>query len=127
MDVGLIDIDQLIAIALCAVPQRAKVLDERHPPRGIGTPQQLAGLQSEPVQGTADALAAQQAIEAVLHEPHKTLERPAWRGISARYRRLGRSLLGGADRFAESRRDPRAKGGRPPLRRYSSAARPPSL
>src|SRR3954467_2304839 len=60
MDVGLIDIDQLIAIALCAVPQRAKVLDELHPPRGIGTPQQLAGLlpgQSEPVQGTADALA----------------------------------------------------------------------
>src|SRR3954462_12095205 len=112
MDVGLIAIDQLIAIALCAVPQRAKVLDELHPPRGIGTPQQLAGLlpgQSEPVQGTADALAAQQAIEAVLHERYQTLERPAWRGISARYRRLGRSLLGGADRFAESRRDPRAK------------------
>src|SRR3954452_12654815 len=113
MDVGLIDIDQLIAIALCAVPQRAKVLDELHPPRGIGTPQQLAGLlpgQSEPVQGTADALAAQQAIEAVLHDPHKTLERPAWRGISARYRRLGRSPPGGADRFFESR--PRTPGKR---------------
>jgi hypothetical protein len=93
-------------------------------------PEQLAGLlprESTPVQGTADALAAQQAIKAILNERPQTLERPAWRGISARYGRLGRSLLGGADRFAESRRDPRAKGGRPPLRRYSSAAGPPSL
>src|SRR4051794_39774918 len=98
MDVGLIDIDQLIAIALCAVPQRAKVLDKLHPPRGIGTPQQLAGLlpgQSEPVQGTADALAAQQAIEAVLHERYQTLERPAWRGISARSRGGPSAAAGG--------------------------------
>jgi hypothetical protein len=100
------------------------------PPHGIGTPQQLAGLlpgEPEPVQGSADALAAQQAIKAVLNKLHQTLERPAWRGISARYGRLGRSLLGDADRFAESCRDPRAKGGRPPLRRYSSAAGPWSL
>src|SRR3954453_1450351 len=127
MDMGLIDIDQFMAIALRAVPQRAEVLDELHPPRGIGTPQQLAGLlpgEAEPVQRRADALAAQQAIKAVLHKRHETLERPAWRWISARYGRLGCSLLGGADRFTESRRDPRAKGGRPPLRRYSSAAGP---
>src|SRR4051794_8642416 len=120
MDVGLIDIDQLIAIALCAVPQRAKVLDELHPPRGISTPQQLAGLlpgQSEPVQGTADALAAQQAIEAVLHEPHQTLERPAWRGISARYRRARRSPLGGGGRlFARRPGPPGKRGGGPPRR-----------
>ena len=75
----------------------------------------------------AEALAAQQAIKAVLNKLHQTLERPAWRGISARYGRLGRNLLGGADCFAQSRRDPRAKGGRPPLRRYSSAAGPCSL
>lgn len=62
MDMSLIDIDQFMAIALRAVPQGAKVLDELHPPRGIGTRQQLAGLlpgESEPVQGRADALAAQ--------------------------------------------------------------------
>src|SRR3954453_16104963 len=47
MDVGLIDIDQLIAIALCAVPQRAKVLDELHPPRGIGTPNSLRAFFQE--------------------------------------------------------------------------------
>src|SRR4051812_12726974 len=103
MDMSLIEIDQLMGIPLRAVPQHAEVLDEPHPPRGIGTPQQLAGLlpgQFEPVQGRADALAAQQAIEAVLHERHETLERPAWWWISARYGRLGCSLLGGADRFA---------------------------
>ena len=114
MDMGLVEIDQLMAIPLRAVPQHAEVLDEPPAPHRIGTPQQLAGLlpgQFEPVQGTADALAAQQAVEAVLHKRRETLERPAWRGISARYGRLGRSLLGGADRFAESRRDPRAKGG----------------
>src|SRR5689334_141791 len=99
MDMGLIEIDQVMAIALRAGPQRAEVLDELPPPHRIGTPQQLAGLlprEPEPVHGRADALAAQQAIKAVLHEPHQTLERPAWRGISARYGRLGRSLLGGA-------------------------------
>ncbi len=120
MDMGLIEIDQVMAIPLRAVPQHPEVLKEPHPPGGIGTSQQLASLlpgQSEPVQGRADALAAQQAIEAVLHERYETLERPAWRGISACYGRLGCSLLGGAGRFAESRRDPRAKGGRPPLRR----------
>src|SRR4051812_50174406 len=113
MDVGLIDIDQLIAIALCAVPQRAKVLDELHPPRGIGTPQQLAGLlpgQSEPVQGTADALAAQQAIEAVLHERHKTLERPAWRGIKGRLWRRWPHPVGRRGPLAPGRPDARGKG-----------------
>ena len=130
MDMGLIEIDQLMAIALRAAPQRPEVLDKSHPPHGIGTPQQLAGLlpgEPEPVQGRADALAAQQAIKAVLDERPQALERPAGRWISTCYGRLGGSLLGGADRFAESRRDPRAKGGRPPLRRYSSAAGPCSL
>src|SRR5689334_20386605 len=127
MDMGLIDIDQVMAITLRAAPQRMEVLDELPPPHGIGTPQQLADLlprEPEPVQGSADALAAQPAIKAVLHKRPQALERPAWRRIRARYRRLGCSLLGGADRFAESRRDPRAKGGRPPLRRYSNAAGP---
>ena len=87
MDMGLINIDQLIAIALRAVSQRTEVLDEPHTPYGIGTPQQFAGLlpgEPEPVQGRADALAAQQAIKAVLHKRRQTLERPAWRWISAR-------------------------------------------
>lgn len=38
MDMGLIDVDQVMAIALRPVPQRAEVLDERPSPRGIGTP-----------------------------------------------------------------------------------------
>src|ERR1041385_7436078 len=112
MDMGLIEIDQVMAIALRAVLQHAEVLDEFPPPHGIGTPQQLAGLlpgEPEPVQGTADALAAQQTIKALPHKGDQALERPAWRWISARYRRLDRSLLDGADRVAESGRDPRAK------------------
>jgi hypothetical protein len=62
MDMSLIEIDQVMAIALRAAPQRAEVLEELPPPHGIGTPQQLASLlpgEPEPVQGTADALAAQ--------------------------------------------------------------------
>ena len=127
MDMGLIEIDQLVPIPLRAVEQRAEVLDEPYPLRGIGTSQQLAGFlpgQFEPVQGRADGLAAQQAIEAVLHERNETLERPAGRRISPGYGRRGRGLLGGADRLVKRRCDPWTKGGRPPLRRYLSAAGP---
>src|SRR5215208_4386196 len=125
MDMGLIEIDQWVPLPLRTVEQRAQLRDEPRPPRGIGTAQQLAGFlpgQVEPVQGGTDALAAAEAAQAVLHEGGETLECPAGRRISPGYGRGGRGLLGGADRFAEGHFDPWTKGGRPPLRRYISAA-----
>ena len=99
-DMGLIDIDQFMAIPLRAVPQHPEILDELPAPRGIGTPQQLAGFlpgEAEPVPGRADALAAQRAIAAVLYEPRQTLEsviaspdvveiRRGWRVVTGRVR-----------------------------------------
>src|SRR3954469_6363370 len=130
MDVGLIDIDQLIAIALCAVLQRAKVLDELHPPRRIGTPQQFADLlpgESEPVQGTADALTAQQAIKAVLHEPHKPLELQRGGGSAPAIGGSPAACWAGRIALRSAAAIRGQKGGRPPVRRYSSAAGPCSL
>ena len=127
MDMGLIEIDQVVPIPLRAVEQRAQFLDEPRPPRGIGTSQQLTGFlpgQFEPVQGGADALAAVEAVEAVLHERDETLERPPWWRVSPGYGRCGRGSLGGADRLVEGCFDAWTKGGRPPLRRYISAAGP---
>src|SRR5215213_3333375 len=44
VDMGLVEIDQVVPIPLRGVEQRAEVLDEPRPPCGIGTSQQLASF-----------------------------------------------------------------------------------
>src|ERR1700760_2146673 len=100
VDVGLIEIDQLMPVALGGGQYRTQPRDEGLPPRGIGTAEQLLGLlprQAEPVQGSADGLAAARAGKPRPHEADQSPERPARLGIGAGYRRPGRVSLGGAD------------------------------
>src|SRR3954462_15976860 len=66
MDVGLVEIDQLMPVALGGGQYWAQPGDEGLPPRGIGTAKQLLGLlprQPEPVKSGADGLAAARAGE----------------------------------------------------------------
>ena len=130
MDMRLVEIDQPVLIALGAVQQAAHLLDEAFPPFGIGTAEQLLGLlarQVQPVQGSADGLARAETGEPRPHEADQALKRPARLRISSSYRWAGCCLLGRADLGAEGCLDPWAKGGRPPVRQYASAAGPCSL
>lgn len=68
------------------------------------------------MQGHTEGLAAKTRAKPLLDEPDQTAQRPAWLGISPRYGRLGRGLLGGAEFGIEAGGDGWAKGGRPPLR-----------
>ena len=130
VDVGLIEIDQLMPVALGGGQYRTQPRDEGLPPRGIGAAEQLLGLlprQAEPVQGGADGLAAARTGEPRPHKPDQPLERPARLRVGAGYGRPGRLALSSADRRTERGLDLRAKGGRPPVRRYRTASGPPSL
>jgi hypothetical protein len=130
VDVRLIQIDQLTPIALGLLQQRTQVFDKRRAPLGVGAAEQLLGLlpgQLKPMQGGADGLAAAEAAKPLLHQSDQTLERPAWLRISPDDRWRGRLPLSGTDCFVEGRRDLWTKGGRPPVRRYSSASGPCSL
>src|SRR4051794_17573790 len=130
VDVGLVEIDQVMPVALGGGQQRAHPRDEGLPPRGIGTAEQLLGFlprQAEPVQGGADGLAAVPAGEPRPHEADQSPKRPARLGIGASYGWPGRVSLGGADFRTERGLDLWAKGGRPPVRRYGTASGPPSL
>jgi hypothetical protein len=120
MDVGLIEVDQVMPIPLGSLQQRSQVLDKAFPLRGISATQQLSGLfprQLEPLQGGADSLATEPPAKPRLHEPDQTAQRPAWGRISPGYRWAGGLMLGGADGGIEGRLDVWAKGGRPPVRR----------
>src|SRR5215213_9330630 len=92
MDMGLVEVDQLMPVALSGGQHRAQPRDEGLPPRGIGTAEQLLGLlprQAEPVQGGADTLAAARAGES---RSRKLLARSRARPESARgYEHEGRS------------------------------------
>ncbi len=130
VDVGLVEVHQMVPIPLGAVQQGADLFDEGVPPLGIGAAQQLLGLlprQAQPVQGSADGFTAAQAAEPRLHEANQPLQRPAGFRVGAGHGRRGCFLLGCADLCAERGCDVRAKGGRPPVRRYSSASGPCSL
>ena len=127
VDVSLVEVDQVVPIALGAVQQGAQLADDGVPPLGIGAAEQLLRLlprQVQPVQGSADGLAAAQASEPRLHEADQPLQRPARSRIGPGYGRRGCVLPGSADFRVESRRDVWTKGGRPPVRRYSSASGP---
>ena len=130
VDVGLIEVDQVMPVALGGGQQWAQPRDKGLPPCGIGTAEQLLGLlprQAEPVQGGADSLAAARAGEPRPHPADQPLERPARLRIGAGYRRPGCLSLSSADRRTERGLDLGAKGGRPPVRRYCTASGPPSL
>ena len=138
VDVRLIEVDQLVPVMLGAVQQGAELFDEGVPPFGVGAAKQharklargLPGLlprQAQPVQGRADGFTAAQAAKPRLHEADQPLQRPAGFRVGAGDGWAGRVLLGCADLCAEGGCDVRAKGGRPPVRRYSSASGPCSL
>src|SRR5215213_8173320 len=117
MDMGLVEVDQLMPVALSGDQPRAQPRDEGLPPRGIGTAEQLLGFlprEAEPVQGGADGLAAAWAGESRSHKADQPPERPARLRVGAAYRRPGRVSLGSADLRTERGLDLGAKGGRPP-------------
>jgi len=130
VEVGLVEVDQLVPVTPGAVQQGADLFDEGVPSSGMGAAQQLLGLlprQTQPVQGSADGFTATQTAEPRLHEADQALQRLTWFGIGAGDGRRGSVLLGRADLCAEGGRDVQAKRGRPPVRRYSSASGPCSL
>ena len=72
--------------------------------------------QLEPVQRTADGLAAAAAGELRLHKASQTPQRPAWLYIGSGDRRAGCLALRGTDLFAKCGSNIGAKGVRPPVR-----------
>src|SRR3954452_11738615 len=130
VDVGLVEVDQPVPVALGGGQHRAQPRDEGLPLRGIGAAEQFLGLlprQAEPVQDGADGLAEARAGEPLSYKADQPPERPAWLRGGAGYGWPGRLSLGSADRRTERDLDLGAKGGRPPVRRYCTASGPPSL
>ena len=120
----------MVAVTLGTVQQGAQLLDEGCPPSGTGTAKQLPGLlprQAKPVQGGADGFAAARLAEPRPHNVNQPLERPARLRVGPGYGWAGSLLLRGTDVLAKGGLDAGAKGGRPPVRRYSSAPGPCSL
>src|SRR3982751_6723517 len=113
VDVRLIQVDQLMPIALGLLQQRTQVFDKRRASLGVGAAEQLLGLlpgQLKPMQGGADGLAAAEAAKPLLHQSDQTLERPAWLRISPDDRWRGRLPLSGTHCFVEGSRDLWTKG-----------------
>jgi hypothetical protein len=79
------------------------------------------------VQGCADRLAAAAAAEALTHKQRQPLQGPARRWVGSFSGWGGGRTLGGADGLTKRRRDLRAKGGRPPVRRNASVPGPWAL
>jgi len=131
MDVGLVEVDQSVAVVLGTSQQILHLRDEGLSPLRVGPAEQLAGLlprQLQPVQGAADRLAAAAAAKRRLHPADQAPQGPAWRRVSPGERRRRRGLLGGVDNLAEPGLDRGAKRGRrPPVRRKVSASGPPAL
>src|SRR4051812_15992155 len=130
VDVGLVDVDQQMPIALSAGQNILELLDERLSLLRIGPSQQLLGFlprQLEAVQGRAECLAAAEAAKALTHIQHQPLEGPPWCRVGPLSGWGGGRTLGGADGVSKRRRNLSAKGGRPPVRRNPSASGPWAL
>src|ERR1700759_3398525 len=98
MDMCLIEVDHVMALIARAVQQRADLRDKSLPLLRIGATEQLVGLlprQLEPVQRTADGLAAEAAAELLPHEANQTPQRPAWLYLGSSDWRTGRLASGG--------------------------------
>jgi hypothetical protein len=116
---GLIEIDHVMALIARTIQHCADLGDESLPFLRISPTEQLVGLfprQLEPVQRTADGLAAEAAAELRLHEANQTPQRPAWLYLGSGDRRTGRLALCGANLLAKRGGNIGAKGGRPPVR-----------
>ena len=119
MDMGLIEIDQVVALIARPIQQRADLGDESLPLLRPGAAEQLTGLlpgQLEPVQDPADGLATAAAGEPRLHEANQTPQRPAWLYLCPSDRKTGGLTLRGANLLAKRGSNLRTKGGRPPVR-----------
>src|SRR3569623_150534 len=130
MDVRFIAIDQRMPLIPRAIQERADLPDEAFAPLGISASEQLLGFLPRQVQspkGAADGLTAVAASEPLASERDQTSECPAWFRIGPGYGWCGCGLPGGMDVVAKRVFDLRAKGGRPPVRRYDSASGPCSL
>src|SRR5215218_5533303 len=85
VDVRLVQIDQVVPVALGLIEQRTQLLDEHIALLRIGAAEQLFGFlpgQVEPPQGRTDGLTAAEAAKPLMHQPHQAFERPAWLRIS---------------------------------------------
>src|SRR3954471_3156217 len=120
VDVRFVQVDQEMAVALGTGQQILGPLDKDLPALRIGPAEQLFGLlprQPQAMQGGADRLAAAGPAELLTDPANQTAQGPARRWIGSGYRRGCGGALGGTDRLAKAGFDPRAKGGRPPVRR----------
>jgi hypothetical protein len=118
--VGLVEIDQEMAIALSALQQALELCDKGLPPLRVGLAEQLLGLfpgQIEAVQGRPKRLAADAMAETLAHIRHQALKGPARRRVGTVYGRDSRRVSGRAHNLVEAGLDAGAKGGRPPVRR----------
>jgi len=86
VDMGLIQIDQQMAVTLGAGQQILDLLDKGLPALRIGPAEQLFGLlprQSQTMQGGADRLAAAGPTEPLTHPANQPAQRPARRRIGS--------------------------------------------
>src|SRR3954463_8565875 len=136
MDVGLVEKDHEMLVALGSREQVSNSLDERLSPLRVGPAQQLLAQQLlgflprqlEAVQGRADRLATAPQPEALAHPANEAAQRPARRWISANDGRHRGRALSGAYRLAQFSFTVREKKGRrPPVRRKASASGPWAL
>src|SRR5947209_8594866 len=99
-----VEIDHMMALIARPIQQCADLSNESFPLLRVGAAKQLVGLlpgQLEPVQRTADGLAAVAAVELCLHEANQTAQRPAWLYLGSGDRRTGRLTFRGANLLAK--------------------------
>jgi hypothetical protein len=119
MDMGLIKVDEVMALIACTIQQRADLGNESLPLLRVGAAEQLVGLlprQLEPVQRAADGFAAEAAAKLRLHEANQTPQRPTRLYLRPSGRWAGGLALCGANLLAKRGGNIGAKGGRPPVR-----------
>ncbi len=112
VDVGFVQVDQPMAVALGTGEETLDLFDKGLPALRVGPAEQLFGLlprQSQAMQGSADRLPAAGPAEPLAHPAGQTAQGPARRWIGSGYRRRYGGALGGTDCLAEAALDLRAK------------------
>src|SRR5947209_14866374 len=114
MDMRLIEVNHLMALIARTIQQCADLGDESLAFLRLGAAEQFVGLlprQLEPVQRTADGLAAEATAELLPHEVNQTPQRPTWLYIGSDDGRTGCLAFCGANLLAKRGSDIGAKGG----------------